>query len=55
MLMLDLYYLACDACCSRRAGDGAKSFLGMFLDTGFVLSGRVLDHLRVGRERVKWQ
>jgi hypothetical protein len=27
----------------------------MFLHTGFVLSGGVLDHLRVGRERVKWR
>jgi hypothetical protein len=36
-------------------GDGAKSFLGMFLHACFVLSRRVLDHLRIGRERMKWR
>jgi len=55
MLMFDLHHLAWDARCLRRVGDGAKSFLGMSLHSGFVLSGRVLDHLRVGRERVKWR
>ena len=51
--MLYLDPLAYDACCLRRADDGAKSFLGMLLHACLVLSGRVLDHLRVGRERAK--
>src|SRR5208337_488562 len=55
MLMLDMDDLACDASCLRSAGDGAKSFPGMLLHACFVLSRRVLDHLRVGRERMKWR
>jgi len=53
MLMLDLDRLACDTCCLRCVGDGAKSFLGMLLHACFVLSRRVLDHSCVGRERMK--
>src|SRR5277367_2207018 len=51
--MLDLNRLACDAsrlCC---ADDGAKSFFGMVVHTNFVLGWRVLDHLRIGRKRMK--
>jgi hypothetical protein len=51
--MLDMDHLAGDACCLRRLGDGAKSFLGVFLHAYFVLSRRVLEHLRVGREHMK--
>jgi hypothetical protein len=51
--MLDPDRLACDACCLRRVSDGTKSFLGMLLHAFFVLSRRILDHLRVGRERMK--
>jgi hypothetical protein len=51
--MLYLDPLAYDACCLRRADDGAKSFLGMLLHACLVLSGRFLDHLRVGRERAR--
>ena len=53
MLMLDLDRLACDACCLGSVGGGAKSLLGMLLHACFVLSRRVLDHLRVRRERMK--
>ena len=45
--------LACDACCLRCMDDGTKNFLGTLLHSCFVLSRRVLDHLRVGRERMK--
>jgi len=55
MLMLGMDHLAYDAYCLRSAGDGAKSLLGMFLHAYFILSRRVLDHLRVGRERMKWR
>jgi len=53
MFMLDLNRLASDACCLRCLDHGAKSFLGMLLHPCLVRSRRVLDHLRVGRERVK--
>jgi hypothetical protein len=33
--------------------DSAERFLGMFLHACLILSGRVLEHLRVGRERMK--
>jgi hypothetical protein len=52
-LILDMDPLACDACCLRCMDDGAKNFLGTLLHACFVLSRRVLDHLRVGRERMK--
>jgi hypothetical protein len=51
--MLDLDSLACNACCLRCLGSGAKSFLGMLLHAHFVLIRCVLNHLRVGRERMK--
>src|SRR5579859_6817169 len=51
MLMLDLDRLACDACSLRC--DSTKSFLGMLLHACFVLSRRILDHLRVGCEYMK--
>jgi hypothetical protein len=47
-LILDMAPLACDACCLRCMDDGAKNFLGTLLHACFVLSRRVLDHLRVG-------
>ena len=53
--MLDLNGLACDADRLRCADYGVKSFFGMVVHAYFVLSRRVLDHLRVGRERVKRQ
>jgi len=53
MLMLDLDRLARDACFLRCVHDGAKSFHGMLLHPRFVFVPRVLDHLRVGRERMK--
>jgi len=53
MLMFDLDRLARNACCLRRGGDRAQRFLSMLLHTCFVLSWRVLDHLRVGGERMK--
>jgi len=53
MLVLDLDRLACDARCLRGVGDGAKDFLGLLLHACLVLSRRILDHLRVGRERMK--
>ena len=49
--MLDLDRVACDAC--RLHCDSAKNFLSMLLHACFVLSRRILDHLRVGRDRVK--
>ena len=52
-LILDMDPLACDACCLRCMDDGTKNFLGTLLHACFVLSRRVLDHLRVGRERMK--
>ena len=55
MLMLDSDHLASDAFCLRCVADGAKSFLGMLLHPCFVLSRRVLEHLRVGREYMKRQ
>jgi len=51
--MLDTDHLAGDACRLRCLGDGAESFLGMCLHACFVLSRRVLEHLRVGREHMK--
>src|SRR5208282_5197306 len=53
MLMLDMDHLAGDACCLRCLGDGAESFLSMRLHAYFVLSRRVLEHPRVGREHMK--
>jgi hypothetical protein len=53
MLVLDLDGLACDTRCLRGMGDGAKGFLGLLLHPCLVLSRRILDHLRVGRERMK--
>src|SRR5580704_7468029 len=53
MLMLDMDHLAGDACRLRCVGDGTKGFLGMLLHACFVLSRRVLEHLRVGREHMK--
>jgi hypothetical protein len=53
MLMLGLDHLARNSCCFRYRGDGAKSFFGMPRDACFVRSRRVLDHLRIGRERMK--
>jgi hypothetical protein len=50
MLMLNLDGLARDACCLRCTDHGAKSFLCMLVHACFVLSRRVLDHLRVRRE-----
>jgi len=55
MLMLDSDHLASDAFFLRCVADGAKSFLGMLLHPCFVLSRRVLEHLRVGREYMKRQ
>jgi len=51
--MLDLDSLARDACCLRCLGGGGKSFFGMLLHVHFVLIRCVLNHLRVGRERMK--
>src|SRR6185312_9035617 len=53
MLMLDLDHLACDAFCLRGGCGGAKSLLDMLLHARFVLSRRVLEHLRIGREHMK--
>src|SRR5271167_4837268 len=53
MLMLDMDHLAGDACCLRCLGDGAESLLGVLLHAYFVLSRRVLEHLRVGRKHMK--
>ena len=53
MLMLDLNRLACDAGRLRCLGGGAKSLLGMLLHARLVPGRRVLDHLHVGRERMK--
>ena len=53
MLIFDLDRLAHNACCLRRGSDRAQRFLSMLLHTCSVLSWRVLDHLRVGGERVK--
>jgi hypothetical protein len=53
MLMLNLDGLARDACCLRCTDHGAKSFLCMLVHACFVLSRRVLDHLRIDRERMK--
>ena len=49
--MLDLDRLAWDTC--RLCCDSAKNFLGMLLHACFVLSRRILDHLCVGRDRMK--
>jgi hypothetical protein len=49
--MLDLDRLASDTCSLRC--DSAKNFLGMLLHACFVLSRRILDHLRVDRDRMK--
>ena len=53
MLVLNLDRLARDAGCFRSASGGAKGFRGVLLHAYPILSWRVLDHLRVGRERVK--
>ena len=53
--MFDLDRLAHNACCLRRGGDRAQRFLSMLLHTCSVLSWRVLDHRRVGGERVGLQ
>jgi hypothetical protein len=53
MLMLNLDGLARDACCLRCTDHGAKSFICMLVHACFVLSRRVLDHLRIDRERMK--
>ena len=53
MLVLDLDGLACDARCLRGVGDRAKDFLGLLLHAYLVLSRCILDHLRVGRKRMK--
>jgi hypothetical protein len=53
LLVLDLDGLACDARCLRGVGDGAKGLLGLLLHACLVLSRRILDHLRVDRERMK--
>jgi hypothetical protein len=53
MPMLDMDPLACNAGCFRCVDGGAKNFLGTLLHACLVLSRRVFDHLRVGRERMK--
>jgi hypothetical protein len=53
--MFDLDRLAHNACCLRRGATAAQRFLSMLLHTCSVLSWRVLDHLRVGGERVGLQ
>jgi hypothetical protein len=53
MLVLDMDRLACDACGLRQVGDGAEDLLGTVLHACLVLSRRILDHLRVGREHMK--
>ena len=53
MLVLDLDGLACDARCLRGVGDGAKGVRGLLLHACLVLNRRILDHLCVGRERMK--
>jgi hypothetical protein len=53
MLMLDMDHLAGDACRFRCLGDGTESLLGVRLHPYFVLSRRVLEHLRVGREHME--
>ena len=35
------------------SGGGGKNFLGMLLHACLILTRRVLDHLRVGRENMK--
>ena len=37
------------------SGGGGKNFLGMLLKACLILTRRVLDHLRVGRENMKWR
>ena len=53
MLLLNLDRFACDAGCLRCVGGSAKASLGGHLHAYLVLSRRVLDHLRVDRERIK--
>jgi hypothetical protein len=55
ILMLDLDHLARDACCLCRVGDGAKGLVGVVLHACFVLRRRILNHLRIGRQRMKWR
>ena len=52
MFILDLERLARDACRFGRAGD-AQSFPGICAHTHFVFGRRVLDHPRIGRDRMK--
>jgi hypothetical protein len=51
--MMALDCLACDACRLRCLGYSAKSCLGRLTHARFVLIRSVLNHLRVGRERMK--
>src|SRR6266567_4988407 len=53
MLVLELNLLACYACCLRQVGDLAENFLSTLLHACLVLSRRILDHRRVGREHMK--
>jgi hypothetical protein len=51
--MIDMDDLAGDVCGLCCTGDGTKGFLGMLLHAFFVLSRRILEHLRVGREHME--